>query len=216
MSSTPESTTEDDTPTESDAHGEEDPPEADFPGKKGKLWLGEERPLTADEWELLRASFDRSAYVIDSRAVGRTPAVLAGETDIARAVVDTRLRAEVVRDRLDWVIGPERHSYRLEPGPQKGGKHLLFCHLQVGDATRTGIGTGSRLQGARRSALAEAAAAFGIGASGQIAGPVAAEKERRNYVPDSVLDALEQQEGPSFWAPGGEPPEDASPADAAA
>lgn len=194
---------------------QDDPAEGDFPGEKGKLWLGEESPLTAQEWKLLRAPFSRHAYVVDSRAAGRKPEHFAGEDDLYTTVIDLHLRAEAIRGRLDWVIGPGRYSYRCEPGPQEGGQRSVFCHFQLGDATRTGTGTGSSLKTARRIALAEAAAAFGIGASGRIAGPVTAERKMWNQVPDSILDTLEDRSGPEFWGPGDSPPEDASPAEAA-
>jgi hypothetical protein len=116
-------------------------------------------------------------------------------------VIDLRLPAEVIRDRLDWVLGPGRYSYRFEPGPQAGGRRSVFCHLRIGGAARTGTGTYSKLWTAQRIALADAAVAFGIGASGRAAGPVAAEKERRTVVPDPVLEALEEQARPSPWTP---------------
>jgi hypothetical protein len=203
------STTENDT-------SNEDPPEDDFPGEKEKLWLGGESPLEAEEWKLLRAPFSRHAYVVDTRAGGRTPEQFAGEDDLYTTVVDLHLRAEAVRGRLDWVIGPGQYSYRFEPGPQDGGQRSVFCHFQLGDATRTGTGTASSLKMARRIALAEAAAAFGIGTSGRAAGPVTAERKMWNEVPDSILDTLEVRDEPEFWGPGDSPPEDASPADTAA
>lgn len=212
MSSSPE----DDTSTESNTPSKEDPPEDDFPGEKEKLWLGGESPLTAKEWKLLRAPFSRHAYVVDTRAAGRAPEHLAGEDGPYPTVVDLRLRAEAVRGRLDWVTGPGRYSYRFEPGPQDGGHQAVFCHLQIGDATRTGTGKRSSLTKARRTALASAAAAFGIGASGRTVGPVTAEREMWNQVPDSILDTLEDRDEPEFWGPGDSPPEDASPADTAA
>lgn len=211
MSSSPE----DDTSTESNTHTEEDPPEDDFPGDKGKLWLGGESPLTAEEWKLLRAPFSRHAYLVDVQSGGRTPEQFAGEDDLFATVVDLHLRAEAIRGRLDWVLGPGRYSYRFEPGPQDGGQRSVFCHFQLGDATRTGTGTGSSLKVARRIALAEAAAAFGIGASGRAAGPVTAERKMWNQVPDSILDTLEDRDEPEFWGPADGPPEDASPAESA-
>ncbi|MFB6232157.1 MAG: hypothetical protein ABEL04_13485 [Salinibacter sp.] len=163
-----------------------------------------EKPLTAEEWARLRAPFSWNAYIVDHRAIGHAPRHLGGRAegdDRHPAVVDLRLRPEAIRDRLDRVLGPERWSYRLEVGPQAGGHYSLLCHLQVGPARRTGPGAGSTMRTARRIALAGAALAFGIGASGRSAGPIEAEIELRNEVPDRVLEALEQETEPSRWTP---------------
>lgn len=163
-----------------------------------------EQPLTAEQWERLRAPFSWKAYIVDNRAVGYAPRHLSGEEegdDLHPAVIDLRLRPEAIRDRLDSALGPERWSYRLEVGPQAGGRYSLLCHLQVGSARRSGTGTGSSLSAARRIALAGAAEAFGIGASGLAAGPMTAEIELRNEVPDRILEALEEGAEPSRWTP---------------
>jgi len=158
-------------------------------------------PLTDEEWDRLRAPFAWEAYVIKTRAAGRTPGHLTGEDGPHPTVIDLYLRTEAIRDRLDWVLGPGRYSYRFETGPRDGGRQSLFCHLRIGGAVRTGTGTYSTLRTARKLALASAAAAFGIGTSGRSAGPVAAEKELRNEVPDPVLEALEEKTRPSPWTP---------------
>jgi hypothetical protein len=161
-------------------------------------------PVTREEWDRLRAPFSWKAYIVDNRAVGYAPRHLSGEEegdDLHPAVIDLRLRPEAIRDRLDLALGPERWSYRLEVGPQAGGRYSLLCHLQVGSARRSGTGTGSSLSAARRIALAGAAEAFGIGASGLAAGPMTAEIELRNEVPDRILEALEEGAEPSRWTP---------------
>lgn len=167
-------------------------------------------PITDEEWNRLRAPFCRSAYVIDARAIGRTEATLGiGEKSedasqgkgSNQVVADLRLRAKVIRDRLDWVLGPQRYSYRLELAPDGNAEHSVLCHLQIGRASRTGIGTGSSYRAARKVALAGAALAFGIGASGKTSGPTIVGRKSRYDVPASVLDALEAREDPSPWTP---------------
>lgn len=160
-----------------------------------------EAPLTVEEWDQLRAPFSRGAYIVDSRAVGRTPEMLAGDDDKAQSVIDLRLRPTAIRDRLDLTVGPARWSYRFEPGLRERGHHSVFCHLHVGPTARTGIGADSNHRGAGRIALAGAAEAFGIGASGQASGPVDAEMEVRHHVPDRTLKALEKKDEPFRWAP---------------
>lgn len=166
--------------------------------------------ITEDEWDRLRAPFSRHAYVIDSRATGRVEANLPIERDdqeksqasgLNQAIIDLRLRIEAIQDRLDVVLGPERYSFRFEPGPNDSGERTLFCHLQIGAASRTGIGIGSTYRKARKVALSNAALAFGIGASSQVAGPIVAGKESHYDVPSSILEALETRNAPSLWAP---------------
>lgn len=177
-----------------DAQSEEDLPTAEDPPAA-------EDSVTAEEWRRLRSPFSRDAYLVDSRAVGRSPECLAGEEGRHPAIVDLHLRPRAVRGRLDCVLGPGRYSYRFEPGPQEGGQCSIFCHLRIEGAARTGIGAESSLKAARRTALPGAAAAFGIGASGRAAGPVTTKKEIRNHVPGAILDSLEQGEEPALWAP---------------
>jgi hypothetical protein len=171
----------------------------------GENRLGPHPLVSADEWDRLRAPFSREAYVVDSRAVGYAPEHLPGENAgeaLHPSVIDLRLRPEAVRDRLDLVVGPDRWSYRFEPGRRDGGgNQSVFCHLRIGSASRSGIGTSPSLRVAHRAALASAAVAFGIGASGLATGPMAAEKEVRHEVPDPVLEALEKRADPSRWAP---------------
>lgn len=164
---------------------------------------------TSEEWARLRAPFSRHAYVVESRAIGRTVASLfpeesAQEKATNLAIVDLYLQTEAVHARLDRVLGPERYRYRLELGPASGGSHPVLCHLQIGAVSRTGIGTGSTLRTARQVALAEAASAFGIGASGWKAGPIVVEQESWYDTPELILEGLEQQEGASSWRPGEE------------
>lgn len=167
--------------------------------------LGPHPLVSADEWDQLRAPFSREAYIVDSRAVGYAPEHLPGESaedPLHPSVIDLRLRPEAVRDRLDLVVGPDRWSHRFEPGRRDGGgNQSVFCHLRIGSASRSGIGTSPSLRVAHRAALASAAEAFGIGASGLATGPMAAEKEVRHEVPDPVLEALEKRADPSRWAP---------------
>jgi hypothetical protein len=173
---------------------------------------GSESTLMPEEWGRLRAPFSRHAYIVKSRATGRGEANLPvdsrsgnGKEDGSnRTVVDLRLRPEAIRDRLDRVLSPDRYSYRFEPGPESGGMFAMFCHLRIGSATRTGIGTDTRSRKAGRLALAEAALAFGIGASGQISGPVLADHHSRYKLSEPILEALEQEQRPARWAPGEE------------
>jgi hypothetical protein len=118
-----------------------------------------------------------------------------------QVVADLRLGAEAIRDRLDLVLGPERYSSRLEPVPDEGAKRSVLCHLQIGIANRTGIGTGFSYRSAQKVALANAALAFGIGKSGKTAGPIVAGRGHRFDVPASILEALETEEDPSLWTP---------------
>lgn len=201
----------DDTP---DHKSPDNDPQSDSPGKsatgQGETPAGADAPLTSEEWERLRAPFSRHAYVVESRATGRVEANLpvdarpaGGEvSDSNKSVVNLRLRKRAIRDRLDRVLGPGRYSYCFEPGPETGGTFLLFCDLRIGSATRTGVGSGSALRKAVRVALAEAAIGFGIGASGPVAGPILSDRESQHKLPRSILDALEQREEPSRWAPG--------------
>ena len=187
------------------------------------------RPVTSEEWHRLRAPFSRDAYIVDTRATGRAAANLplkaysedsggskSGESksggsgpkgessgqNVNQSVVDLRLRPEAIRDRLDLVLGPGRYGYRLEPGPEAGGTFSMRCHLRVGFGRRTGIGTASSPRMAGRVALASAAEAFGMGASGKLSGPIIAGHESRRQLPGPVLDRLERREDPSSWTPG--------------
>ena len=121
--------------------------------------------------------------------------------DLNQAVVDLWLRPEAIRDRLDLVLSPGRYGYRLEPGPKAGGTFSMRCHLQVGPGRRTGIGTASSPRTAGEVALAGAAEAFGIGASGKITGPLVADRESWHRLPGPVLERLERREEPSAWTP---------------
>ncbi|WP_263784475.1 hypothetical protein [Salinibacter grassmerensis] len=184
-----------------------------------------ERQVTPEEWRRLRAPFSRKAYVVGSRATGRTAANLPLEAfssesrrsqpgdeqeessqDLNQAVVDLRLRPEAIRDRLDLVLCPGRYGYRLEPGPEASGTFSMRCHLRVGPGRRTGIGTASSPRVAGQVALASAAEAFGMGASGKIAGPLVADRKSWHRLPDPVLERLEQREEPSPWTPDSGPP----------
>lgn len=172
-------------------------------------------PITPEEWRRLRVPFSRDAYVVESRATGRSTASLPlaahakGDPNDAptnTSVVDLRLRPEAIRDRLDLVLSPGRYTYRYEPGPNAGGTFSMLCHLRVGRAERTGVGTGTSLQMAGQVALSDAASAFGMGAVGKIAGPVLAERESRFQLPESVLQALETQQKPAPHTPNGKAP----------
>lgn len=182
--------------------------------------------MTSEEWHRLRAPFSRDAYIVDTRATGRAAANLplkaysedsgsGGSTsggsgseeessgqNVNQSVVDLRLRPEAIRDRLDLVLGPGRYGYRLEPGPEAGGTFSMRCHLRVGFGRRTGIGTASSPRMAGRVALASAAEAFGMGATGKLSGPIMAGHESRRQLPGPVLDRLERREDPSAWTPG--------------
>jgi hypothetical protein len=171
-----------------------------------------ERSVAPEEWRRLRAPFSRDAYVVESRATGRSAANLPLEAyseegdkndDTNKSVVDLRLRPEAIRDRLDLAVGPGRYAYRFESGIEAGGTFSMLCYLRVGPATRTGVGTGSSPQTAGHVALASAASAFGMGTSGKIAGPIVAKRESRYELPTPVLEALERQEEPSPWTPEG-------------
>lgn len=174
----------------------------------GPLTDEEPKGPTSEEWARLRAPFSRHAYVVESRATGRTVAALFPEESTQEkatklAIVDLYLQTEAVHSRLDRVLGPERYTYRLESGPASRGSHPVLCHLQIDDVSRTGIGTGSTLRAARQVALANAASAFGIGASGRKAGPIVVERESWYDAPEFILQALEQQEEASSpWRPG--------------
>lgn len=227
-----------DTQSENDTSSCPDRPGAsgDTASSKGPA----QRPVTSGEWRRLRAPFSREAYVVGSRATGRTAANLplgaysgksspAGEPgssgessgesspesgndgeNLNQAVVDLRLRPEAIRDRLDLILSPGRYGYRLEPGPEAGGTFSMRCHLRIGPGRRTGVGTGRSPQEAGRVALASAAKAFGMGATGKVAGPVVADRESWHRLPGPVLERLEQEEEPAPWTPGGEPLEEAS------
>lgn len=219
---------------ENDSGKEQSPREEGAgPGAKevasGAGGLAAEREVTSREWRRLRAPFSREAYVVGSRATGRTAANLplgayseesqpnesqsgsgGGSPNETRnqAVVDLWLRAEAIRDRLDLVLGPGRYGYRLEAGPEAGGTFSMRCHLRIGPGRRTGIGTGRSLQQAGKVALASAAEAFGMGASGKIAGPLVADSESWHQLPGPVLERLERREELSSWAPGSSGSED--------
>jgi len=167
--------------------------------------------VTKEEWERLRAPFSRGAYIVNSRAVGNTESALPvegeGQKEAAQigrsrgVIADLRVAALAIRDRLDLVLGPERYSYRLEPVPDESAERSVFCHLRIGTASRTGIGTDSSYRNARKNALADAAVAFGIGASGKAAGPILVGRESSYDVPSSILETLETRVAPSLWAP---------------
>lgn len=190
----------------------------------GPLGGAARRPVASEEWHRLRAPFSRDAYIVDTRATGRAAANLplkaysegsggstsggsgsgdeGSDQNVNQSVVDLRLRPEAIRDRLDLVLRPGRYGYRLEPGPEAGGTFSMRCHLRVGFGRRTGIGTASSPRMAGRVALASAAEAFGMGASGKLSGPIMAGHESRRQLPGPVLDRLERREDPSAWTPG--------------
>lgn len=168
-------------------------------------------PVTREEWERLRAPFSRSAYMIKPRASGRTETALPVEGSNQnkssytnapkRAVADLWVRAQAIRDRLDLVLGPHRYSYRLEPVPGESAEQSVFCHLHIGTASRTGVGNEPGHRSAQKYALADAALAFGIGATSQSTGPIVVGQDNYYEVPLSILEALETQDPPSFWTP---------------
>jgi hypothetical protein len=141
----------------------------------------------------------------ESKSGGSRSGDEGSDQNVNQSVVDLRLRPEAIRDRLDLVLGPGRYGYRLEPGPEAGGTFSMRCHLRVGFGRRTGIGTASSPRMAGRVALASAAEAFGMGATGKLSGPIIAGHESRRQLPGPVLDRLEQREDPSAWTPGSEP-----------
>jgi hypothetical protein len=172
-------------------------------------------PVSKQEWDRLRAPFSRSAYMVDPDAIGHTEAAFStgstGEhtqekppqpTGSKQVVAELRLYPKAIRDRLDLVLGPGRYSYRFEFGPSDASERPVLCHLQVGTARRSGIGTGRSYPSAQTLAFTNAALAFGIGASGKAARPVIVERESRYDVPTSILEALERGNQPSLWAPG--------------
>lgn len=187
------------TPNPGEAQGSGSPSEPGGPGST----------VTPAEWRRLRAPFSAQAYVVETRATGRTAANLPLEAYAEeeggpnRSVVDLRLRQTAILDRLDLVLGPGRYAYRFEPGQEAGGTFAMLCHLRVGPARRTGVGTGSSPKTAAQAALADAALAFGVGASGRGAGPVVAERESQTELPTPVLKALEQRQEPAPWTPEG-------------
>lgn len=178
------------------------------PGGPGSAGGGDPGgPVTSEEWSRLRAPFSQEAYVTVGRATGRTAENLAGRDNSEQAVVDLHPRPRAIRDRLDLVLGPGRYSYRMEAGPEgasagySSGPCSMFCHLRIGGVARTGSGTGSRLGVAGAVALARAAAAFGIGASGQVTGPVVVQQNAPTRGPIQIREILEQRDEPSLWAP---------------
>lgn len=181
---------------------------SDAPGGPGSPDGGDpDRPVTSDEWRRLRAPFSQEAYVVVGRAIGCTAENLAGNDVSDQAVVDLHPRARAIRERLDLVLGPGRYSYRMEAGPEgasagySSGPCSMFCHLRIGGVARTGSGTGSRLEVAGSVALARAAAAFGIGASGRVTGPIVIEQNTSTEMPSQIRKILEEQAEPSLWAP---------------
>jgi len=167
--------------------------------------------VTEEEWNRLRAPFSQNAYIVNSRAVGNTESNLPVEGEaqeeaaqIGRSrevIADLQVHPLAIRDRLDLVLGPERYSYRFESVPAESAERSVFCHLKIGTASRTGVGTDSSYRNAQKDALADAALAFGIGRSGKVAGPVVVGRESRYEVPTSILNALETGNEPSLWAP---------------
>jgi hypothetical protein len=167
--------------------------------------------VTEEEWDRLRAPFSRSAYIVNARAVGNTESNLpvegesqkeAAQIGRSRGVIaDLQVHPVAIRDRLDLVLGPERYSYRYEPASGESAEQSVFCHLRIGTASRTGIGTDSSYRNAQKGALADAAVAFGIGASGKAAGPILVGRKSSYDVSSSILEALETRVAPSLWAP---------------
>lgn len=203
---TPEDNSSEDNSSEdgSSTDSTTDPPAGHRPDDNavGTDLSGPHAPVTDEEWDRLRAPFSRHAYVVHSRAAGRVEANLPVGADeessqadsLNQVVADLRLDILAIRDRLDLVLGPQRYSFRLEAVPDGGAERSVFCHLQIGAASRTGIGTGSGYQSARKLAIANAALAFGIGRSDRISGPIVAARESHYDVPSSVLKALETEE----------------------
>lgn len=208
----PENECSDDNPTSTDPSEGNDPNESSAGDDHVSESLATAvEPVTDKEWDRLRAPFSRTAYVVNARAAGRTESNLPVGKDVQekasqtttsnRVVADLRLRTEAIRSRLDLVLGPQRYSFRLEAAPNESAERAVFCHLRIGTASRTGIGTGSSYQPARKLALANAALDFGIGTTGQAAGPIIVGRESRYDVPPSILEALETRDKPSLWAP---------------
>ena len=208
MSNASEDESKSDSSTGADSPGRDRAGGNDAPGEN---LPDPDAPITEEEWKRLRAPFSRSAYIVKSKAVGNTEASLpvkgegrdeAAQIGRSRGVVASlQVDPLAIRERLDLVLGPERYSYRFEPVPGESAERSVFCHLQIGTASRTGAGTGSSYRSAQKDALADAALAFGIGRSGSVAGPIVIGRESSYDVPSSVLDALETKETPSLWAP---------------
>lgn len=171
-------------------------------------------PVTPEEWERLRAPFSIDAYQADpwaaARPEGRSsdrPSGDSGEKGHQKAIVHLTLRAQAVRGRLDRVLGPGRYSYRLELA-SPGSRGAILCHLQVGRSVRTGVAKQRReLREVENSALARAAAAFGMGHARGAARPVLAKRVNRYDLPTEAVRRVEEREEVSPWTPDGEPPE---------
>jgi len=149
--------------------------------------------VTAEEWQRLRAPFALKAYDCFPRALIPTP-----EGEQKESVVDLLLRRAPIRDRLDTVLGPGRYAYDMELASEP---RLVRCDLQIGAASRTGLGEGKTLRSAQQIALARAAKGFGIGQTGRAAGPVLAYVQNRYQVPNDTTRRLERRDEPTDWTP---------------
>lgn len=147
--------------------------------------------LGPEEWERLRAPFVSEAYHCQIEASARS-----GTKGIVRFV----LAPEAIQDRLDLVLGPGRYSYRFDRVPATA-KPTVFCHLQIGRATRTGVGDAPDWRPATGKAFSDAAAAFGIGRAGARADSVVADIDYGVHPQKEDLKQLERSPTPDMWAP---------------
>lgn len=158
---------------------------------------GPDAPLTDAQWRRLRAPFSRKAYEAWPEH---------GAERGSKAVVRLWLHPQTVEERLDLVVGPGGYSftYRVVEGAHQPS---VLGRLTLGGATRSGVGTGSRLLYAAEEALVVAARGFGIGREGPLLGGVLTDMEHRFHVPDEKNKQLETAEEPTLWTPEGWTPE---------
>lgn len=145
----------------------------------------------SEEWERLRAPFASEAYHCQVEASARSA---------TKGIVRFVLAPEAIQDRLDLVLGPGRYSYWFDR-LRDTAKPTVFCHLQIGRATRTGVGDASDWRPATGKALSDAAAAFGIGRAGARADSVVADIDYGVHPQKEDLDQLERPPTPDMWAP---------------
>jgi hypothetical protein len=107
---------------------------------------------------------------------------------------------EAVQDRLDAVLGPGRYNYWFEQVPDTS-EPTIFCHLQIGRATRSGVGEGQSWYHATGMALSDAAAGFGIGQAGARAESVVADIDYGVHPQNEDLEQLERPLTADMWAP---------------
>jgi len=150
--------------------------------------------VTAEEWQRLRAPFALKAYDCFPRALIPTP-----EGEQKEAVVDMVLRPVPIRDRLDTVLGPGRYAYHMELASEP---RTVRCDLEIGAASRSGMGEARSLRSAQKMALARAAQGFGIGQTGRAAGPIVAYVNNRYEIPAETSRRIERREKPADWTPG--------------